>query len=703
MSPAPDPAMKPLTQPVQTSPSFLARLLQGFEWAFQNKPATDFFGPGQPLPSSGPVEGSGRQRDYDMLENVQVAPRQELQEQLLWLADNWDLVRMAIETRKDQLTKIPWSIRKKSKVEGKSKGDIDEDLVKFFRFPDGTHSYSQWARMIWEDMLVMDAPAVFVRRNAGGQVVGLEPIDGSTITPKITPWGRTPTTGTAYTQQIKGLPAFRYGVQDLVYFPRNPRNRHAFGMGPVEQIVITINIGLRRQNYQLDYYIHGSMPDMIIEAPESWSLDQIKKFRTWFSETFGGNNKERRAGAVVPHGANVHDSKEKALKDEYDEWLARVVCYAFSLPPTPFVKQMNRGTANTAQQAALMEGLEPFKIWWRDFIEQCLLRMGRDDVELAYEQELPIDPLQRAQVFQLALGGTTGWLNRNEVRMLEGRDPEKDPVLPVAGGPPPEAGAPALDGKVPSAAKPADAQRQDAKPVVKLAKAVRKDHMARIEQGGKVALGVSKRLHDLSRVLVPAMVKAYGEVGKADDDQPKKVVNAAVNQDDLQDLVDYVGDRNLETYGAGVKDAAAELQEKANDAMVHLANEKAKDWAAAHAGDLIKNFADATKEDLEKTVRQALAEGWSNDKLADELHESWSFSSKRAEVIARTETAFADVQGNAALYREAGCEKGQVLLGENPCPECEDAAKEPIPLDGDLAPFHPLCECDIAPILPEEA
>ena len=702
--PAPDPAMKPLTAPVQTSAPFLTRLRQGWEWIVASKPADAFFGPGSPLPATAPTDAAGRQRDFGMLENIQVTPRQGepvSMDDLLYLADNHDLTRLAIDTRKDQLTKTPWSIRNKSKEEGKSKGDIDEDLMKFFRFPDGIHSYSQWCSMIWEDMLVLDAATVFVRRNAGGEVCALEPIDGATITPKITAWGRTPTEGTAFTQEIKGLPAIRYGVNDLIYFPRRPRNRHAYGHSPVEQIVVTINIALRRQDYLLQYYQAGSTPDLIISAPESMSgsADNLRKFRTWLNDLLSGNSKERRKALVVAAGTTFHDTKEQALKDECDEWLARIVCYAFSLAPTPFVKQMNRGTANTAQQSALQEGLEPFKIWHKEFIEQCLLRMGRDDVELCFEQELPIDPLQRAQIFSLSLGANTPWMQVDEIRQIEGRDPMPKPDPATL--PPGHSGSLPVPGTEPPNPAP---QVQDAKPTEKMAKArlSRRDRPEMLKQETKVTLGVSKRLHALSKDLVPRLVEAYGALGKADDDSKK--ITEAVSGEDFAALGGYLQDQGVDTYSKGVLAAAKQLQDHANDLMVNLANDRARDWALNRAGDLIKDFADATKEDLQLTVDDALREGWSNEKLASELSDAWSFSSQRAEVIARTETAFADVAGNVALYKEAGVTEATWIAADaNPCDDCDDLDGTSVPVDGDrMPPLHPNCRCDIVPQLPED-
>lgn len=39
------------------------------------------------------------------------------------------------------------------------------------------------------------------------------------------------------------------------------------------------------------------------------------------------------------------------------------MCYAFSLPPTTFIKQVSRATAETAQQAALDEGMALLMGW----------------------------------------------------------------------------------------------------------------------------------------------------------------------------------------------------------------------------------------------------------------------------------------------------------------------------------------------------
>src|ERR1700732_2278603 len=84
------------------------------------------------------------------------------------------------------------------------------------------------------------------------------PLDGATIKPVIDPWGRVPQPyldgdrlvyPVAYQQILKGYPAIDYSVRDLTYRPRQLRVNRVYGMSPVEQVVTTVNIALRRQLY----------------------------------------------------------------------------------------------------------------------------------------------------------------------------------------------------------------------------------------------------------------------------------------------------------------------------------------------------------------------------------------------------------------------------------------------------------------------
>ena len=96
--------------------SFFARAAAGLRYAFTGK---DWFGAGQPLEPLAPEETKGRQFDYPSAINTNHSkPRQSEGisfAQLRALADNYDLMRLIIERRKDQLAKLSWtSIRLKN-------------------------------------------------------------------------------------------------------------------------------------------------------------------------------------------------------------------------------------------------------------------------------------------------------------------------------------------------------------------------------------------------------------------------------------------------------------------------------------------------------------------------------------------------------------------------------------------------------------
>src|SRR6266568_1848303 len=87
-----------------------------------------WFGPGEPPPPAAPPEVRGRQFDFASAINTAYAPRSEQGENgidhatLRALADpvlgGFDLLRLAIETRKDQMEGQHWNIRGRDKSDG---------------------------------------------------------------------------------------------------------------------------------------------------------------------------------------------------------------------------------------------------------------------------------------------------------------------------------------------------------------------------------------------------------------------------------------------------------------------------------------------------------------------------------------------------------------------------------------------------------
>lgn len=186
-----------------------------------------------------------------------------------------------------------------------------------------------------------------------------------------------------------------------------------------------------------------------------------------------------------------------------------------------------------------------------------------------------------------------------------------------------------------------------------------------------------------------------------------------------------IDDALVDVATAGGIDALDQIGVDDSEDIVSLVNDDAVEYARERSADMVgKKWVDgelidnpkaewiideATRDMLRGTVTTAMEEGWSNDKLADEIASSHAFSDERSMMIARTETAFADVEGNLAAYRASGLvSQKQWLASEDCCDDCQELDGEIVDLDEDFSgdggsgpPLHPNCECDVLPVLDE--
>jgi hypothetical protein len=405
---------------------------------------TAFFSPQNPLYPVAQADALGRAFDYPTGYNTRITPRGEEAigfAQLKSMADGFDVLRLIIETRKDEVAAQEWTIAPKDDTQ--ERDSRCDEVQKFFERPDRYHVWDDWMRMVLEQLFVLDAVSLYCQPTRGGDLFGLQVIDGATIKRVITDDGRTPMPdeGPAYQEVIKGLPAVDYVVAtpkgtplpldeygqpmpELFYRPRNVRVDRIYGYSPVEQIVTTVNIALHRQFYQLSYFTNGSTPDLIFQVPETWNPDQIAKFSLYWESMLRGNLENRRGSMFVPKGVEPFDTKEKALKDEYDEWLTRICCFAFSVSPTPFIRQMNRATAQTHQETATQQGLEPVLRWITNLLNDVIAyKFGYPDLCFKWEQDDPIAPTDQATI-DVALVGAKIY-HPDEIRQKRGDEPMK--------------------------------------------------------------------------------------------------------------------------------------------------------------------------------------------------------------------------------------------------------------------------------------
>lgn len=400
---------------------------------------SDWFGPLNPLPPIAPPSVKGRILDFPSGYNLNIRPRAYSSitfEMLRAFADRYDLLRLLIETRKDQMSRLQWNIvprdskfNKRGSVTPPEMEERIRKVYEFFLMPDRENFWGDWLRILLEDLFVIDAPTIYRRKTYGGELYALQPLDGGTIKRVIDNWGNTPEPpAPAYQQVLKGYPAIDYTSDELIYRPRVRRTNQIYGYSPVEQIVMTINIGLRRQAWQLESFTEGNIPEALIGTPNTWTPDQVRQFQDWFDSLLQGNTGERRRARFVPGDVakSYVPTKPSELFGAAEEWLVRVMCFAFNVSPQPFVQMMNRATSETAQETAALDGLAPIQNWVKGLMDFILIKdFNSPDLEFKWLEEDELDPNIKSQIIEREQA--SGRLTFNEARREQGLDPIDHP------------------------------------------------------------------------------------------------------------------------------------------------------------------------------------------------------------------------------------------------------------------------------------
>ena len=413
---------------VNIQPGVISRVAAGVRYMISGAQPNSFFGAQQPLAPQAQEATEGRAFDYPVGVNIRIEPRNTEGVSFAMLrafAEQYDLLRIILEKRKDQIEAFDWEIVPKDKntAPDSLSGPIEKatDILMAPCVDPMVGTWAGWLRAQIEDMLVLDAICVYPRMTKGGQFYSFDLVAPETITRKITDDGRTPLPpDPAYQQILKGIPANDLTTDDLIYRIRNPRTNRLYGYGPVEQILFTVNLALRRQMSQLSFYTVGNVPEAIAQAPELWTPKQIDDFQTRFDALLSGQLGNRRKITFVPNLKNIVFPKLSLVKDEFDEWLARLVCFAFSISPTALITHVNRANSEQMSDTAKEEGLMPLLRFIESHVTGLVQKCIDPKLKFQFKIVNRVDPVQQANVDKIYIDSEV--YTPDEVRESLGRD-----------------------------------------------------------------------------------------------------------------------------------------------------------------------------------------------------------------------------------------------------------------------------------------
>lgn len=397
---------------------------------------SNFMGPGAPTPADDPFF-EARTWDYNTYRNT--SNSQDLRRkgitntQLRNFADNCEILRSIIEKCKDQLAVLRWDFQLKTHLNwGKTPEQVRDESIKnpdikkcrdFFKKPDGEHRFPEWLRIIVEEILVIDMLAVHKRKNMLGEPLWLVPLDADTIIKKVNKEGRIPKPpAIAYQQKIHGIITKDFTRDELFVYHRNPRIHKFYGYSCVEQGIQIIETALNRSSFQASYYTEGNIPDMLMRVSAEWTDEQIAKYQKYFDLLLSGDFAKRRKIRFIPESLDPIEPQKDALKDDFDEWIARVFCHIFSVSPNGFIKNLNRAIGEASREQSDEEGMfarmATIKQLVDTFIEEDL---GIQDVEFVWLQNKTVDSKTQTEIDVMDV--ESGLRSIDEVRDSRGLPP----------------------------------------------------------------------------------------------------------------------------------------------------------------------------------------------------------------------------------------------------------------------------------------
>ena len=358
------------------------------------------------------------------------------------LAATSDLVQIARQDVINSILALEWDVVPEDKRERRAHGmKAEVDYAKnFLEYPDRVHGFEGWLHTLLIDMLDLDALCFYRRRTMGGEPHSLMPIDGSTIKPVLDFHGIPPEPPeVAYQQIIAGVPETEFSrpylpvmegqpeeyPTELVYCPFSPRTYNGYGQSPLERVLITVNLALRRQLHHLAYFTDGNIPDAFWKCPDNWNADQVFGFQDRLEKQLSGESGARRKMRMMPGGEGTglelpHGSEQEP--NNLNEFMARVIAMAYHTSPQPLVAMMNRATAEQADQSTSESGLH----MWLHKIRKLMTReirefLGFRGLRFIYTEDKHRD--ETAWTAKAIAFVGSGIYTRNHILFAEGEEP----------------------------------------------------------------------------------------------------------------------------------------------------------------------------------------------------------------------------------------------------------------------------------------
>lgn len=359
-----------------------------------------------------------------------------------------EITRAAINYRKRQLSRLDWDIVTASHDQTTLNESEVAVAKAFFKNIGGAgNKYRKFINRLTEDLLVLDAVALYKQPTVGGKLYTLLPIDATTIRLTVDQTGGTPLPpDVAYKQVIRGEVVAEYTTDEMVYDMMNPRTNSPYGLAPLESLMIIVSSSLKAAMANMAFLTEGNIPEGFFGVPKEWTPQMIADFQENWDAVMAGDEAATAKLKFTPEGSYQPAKKMTDMGwESFNDWLMKVTCALFDVSPSEIGFHPNKGGlggAGMAQQSAATsdeKGLEPLAA----FVEEIFTSVLQDDLgftDLAFHftgLDKDKDAKLEAETNEVLI--RSGQRTINEIRTDDGLDkdpsPNADKLMIVNGTP----------------------------------------------------------------------------------------------------------------------------------------------------------------------------------------------------------------------------------------------------------------------------
>lgn len=451
--------------------------------------ATVPFGPGMPITPGAinPLRQDGRpdprRYEYQVAQNINVTETRLIPfKTLRAAADQIDILRRCVEVLKSKVGGLEWDIvlgqdasEKIAAESGKdhvramaqARSKYTDEIARMRRFwenPDRSNglTFSDWLSIALEEILVIDAWAVWPQMSVGGDLYGFQILDGSTIKPLLDDRGMRPLPpNVAFQQILYGFPRAEFTANDddpkadgeftaddLAYMVKNRRTTSVYGFSPVERALPLADIYLRRQQWLRAEYTDGVLPDLMFTTDAEWGTnpDLLLAYENILNDQLAGQTEQRKRARLLPTGLSpvVNEGYGEKFKNTLDDYLITSICGHFGVQPGEigFAPQAGLGGAGFEEgraETAEALGAQPLVNWLSKMLTNLsytYLGMPRElEFKILTSKRMDNEQNARKAQIEVTSGGKTINERRAELGLPLLDTPQADmPILASGSG-----------------------------------------------------------------------------------------------------------------------------------------------------------------------------------------------------------------------------------------------------------------------------